>query len=118
MSPSLPTSGRAEQAIVHETLERAEVLHVFGEVDIFTAPELESAIAGSVRIGRLLIVNLLECRYIDSTVIALLMRAQKALGDRLRIVTAETGTVRRVLTLTEVDRVLRVTSTIHEALRP
>ncbi|HTJ25656.1 MAG TPA: STAS domain-containing protein [Candidatus Limnocylindria bacterium] len=117
MSNSLPSSDRTEHALVHESLDRAEVLHVFGEVDIFTAPDLESAIAASVRIGRLLVVNLLECRYIDSTVIALLMRAQKALGNRLRVVSAETGTVRRVLTLTEVDRVLRVTSTLADALR-
>jgi anti-anti-sigma factor len=117
MSNTLLSSARTEHALVHETLDRAEVLHVFGEVDIFSAPDLESAISGSVRIGRLLVLNLLECRYIDSTVIALLMRAQKALGDRLRVVTPETGTVRRVLTLTEVDRVLRVTPTLAEALR-
>jgi anti-anti-sigma factor len=114
---NLPSSTRAEHAVIHETLDRAEVLHVFGEVDIFTAPELESAIAGSVRIGRFLVVNLLECRYIDSTVIALLMRAQKALGDRLRIVTPKSGTVPRVLRLTEVDRVLRISNTLVDALR-
>jgi anti-anti-sigma factor len=116
-----PVQGRPQnqqqlRTLVHETLERAEVLHVFGEVDIFTAPELEAAIAGSVRIGRLLVINLLECRYIDSTVISMLVRAHKALGDYLCVVAAENGTVRRVLTSTEVERILRVSSTLAEAL--
>lgn len=104
------------QAVVHESLEPAEVLHVFGEIDIFSAPELEAAIARSVRIGRLLVVDFLECRYIDSTVVSILVRAHKALGERLRVIAPETGTVRRVLSLTAVDRVLRVDTDLIAAL--
>lgn len=104
------------QAVIHETLEPAEVLHVFGDVDIFSAPELESAIARAVRIGRILIVDLLECRYIDSTAVSVLVRAHRALGDRLRVVAPQTGTVRRVLTLTEIGRIIRVESDLVSAL--
>jgi anti-anti-sigma factor len=115
MSNAAPTTTRT-QAVVHESLEPAEVLHVFGEIDIFSAPELESAIAGSVRIGRLLIVDFLECRYIDSTVVSILVRAHKALGAHLRIIAPPTGTVRRVLTLTAVDRILRIDTDLSGAL--
>jgi anti-anti-sigma factor len=115
MSNAASASNRV-QAVVHESLEPAEVLHVFGEIDIFSAPALESAIASSVRIGRLLIVDFLECRYIDSTVVSILVRAHKALGPHLRIIAPPTGTVRRVLTLTAVDRILRVDTDLTGAL--
>lgn len=92
------------------------MLHVFGDLDIFNAPELESAIAGSVRIGKLMVVNLLECGYIDSTIISVLLRARKALGNRLCVIVAKDGSVMRVLRLTNVDKVLRIVTTMVDAV--
>lgn len=87
-------------AFVHEQLADADVVHVFGELSFATVPEFESTLVRSVRIGKTTVLDLTECSYIDAAAISVIVRGTRALGDRLRIVAAETGIVARVLTIT------------------
>ena len=112
----LPAYAPSGCAFIHESIDKAEIVHVFGEVDIATSPQLESILLTSVRIGKRIIVDLAECSYIDSTVISSLLRAQRALGDHLRIVVAEAGGVARVLSITGVTQVLRLAPSLKHAL--
>lgn len=112
----LPEFAPGGCAFIHESVEKAEIVHVFGEVDIATSPQLESILLTSVRIGKRIIVNLAECNYIDSTVISVLLRAQRALGEHLRLVVTKAGGVNRVLSITGVTQILRLSPSLAEAL--
>lgn len=53
-------------------------------------------------------VDFTECRYIDSTVLTVLIRASKTLEDALRIVIPRNSHIRRIFTITNLDRVLNI----------
>jgi anti-anti-sigma factor len=68
--------------VLHEEeLEGVRVIAVSGELDLSTAPRLEApmeaAIAGE---GSRLLIDLSGCEFIDSTGIALIVRAWQQLG--------------------------------------
>ena len=103
---------------MHETLEGAQIVHIFGEVDLSSARELESEVTKAAATGELVVIDLLACEYIDSTVISVLIRADKALGSRLRIAVREHSLVDRVLQLTALRDILPVFPSLSQALSP
>ncbi len=52
--------------VVHDIIGDAHVVHVFSEVDISTAPELEAEMSNVAEAGRV-IVELSDCRYMDTS---------------------------------------------------
>jgi anti-anti-sigma factor len=102
-------------AVIRETLPNAEVLHVFGDADIATASELENSING-IDSSLPLIVDLSECRFIDTTAISVLIRAFKRIGDLLRIIVAPQSHVERVLKITHLPAIMSVTTSLEESL--
>ncbi len=102
-------------AVIRETLPNAEILHVFGDADIATAPELETSI-NEIYSSLPLIVDLSECRFIDTTAISVLIRAFKRLGNLFRIVVTPQSHVDRVLTITHLSAIMSVTSSLEESL--
>jgi anti-anti-sigma factor len=101
--------------VIHDTLPNAEILHVFGDADIATAPELETSINGIVS-PLPLIVDLTECRFIDTTAISVLIRAYKRLGSLFRIVVTPQSHVERVLKITHLPAIISVTTSLKESL--
>jgi anti-sigma B factor antagonist len=89
------------------------VVSVSGELDLYSAPQLESELAGlHEKNVRGVIVDLTECEFIDSTALALLLKANKRLDAaeaRLSIVTDDPN-IRKIFEITGLDRVL----TIHQ----
>jgi len=83
-------------ALVSESRPDAEVLYVFGELDFAAVPEFESALSRSVSLGRVLIVDLTSCTYIEASALGVLVRARIALGELLRVEVADGGIVHRV----------------------
>lgn len=80
-----------------------------GEVDLATAPQLPAAVAQH-RDADLLVVDLTEVTFIDSTGVRMLLEADRhcaGRGSRL-IVVVGNGPVRRVLELCELDDRLAV----------
>lgn len=100
---------------IHETLPNAEVLHVFGDADIATAAEFETSI-NDIDSSLPLIVDLTECRFIDTTAIAVLIRAFKRLGNMFRIITTPQSHIERVLKITHMPSIMSVTATLEESL--
>ena len=89
-----------------------------GNLDIETAPSLESRLAeGAADQDRPLIVDLLECGFIDSVGLAALLQGAKPLqnGEANVAFVAPDGPVRKLLTLTAVDRTIPVFATVAEA---
>jgi anti-sigma B factor antagonist len=101
--------------VVRQSFPGIEVLHVFDEVDLATASELEAEINALPHAGRV-VLDFAECRYIDSTALSVLIRAHKALGDRLQLIVRDDGIVGRLLKITGLDNVFSVVPTLNQAL--
>lgn len=98
----------------------AYVVAVAGEVDIFTAPDLKRTIAQAIEDGaRLLVVDLTQTRFLDSTALGVLIGAVKRLrplDGRLAIVNTEPSTA-KTFQITGLDRIFTIVATRDEALK-
>ena len=106
-----PTGG----AFVHDVAEAVDVIHVYGDVDIANSAELEQTIRTSARPGHAIVLDFSECRYVDSSVITVLVRARKQFGPLLRLVISPTGAVRRVIEICGLDAVFPISETLEHA---
>lgn len=92
------------------------VVAVRGELDLGTAPELEGPLEEAIAANDPLLIDLSECEFIDSTGIAMIVRAWQRLakgdGDSDRVVICSANEqVRRVLEITG----LEVSIPVHES---
>jgi anti-anti-sigma factor len=88
----------------------ALVAAVAGEVDLGTVAGLEEALGDAVSSGRLVVVDLTECGFIDSSGLRALVRARSAAeqaGGSLALVIADPA-LRRVLEVAALDTVFDV----------
>lgn len=81
------------------------VVSVRGELDLGTAPKLEGPLAEAVGAEEPLLIDLSECEFIDSTGIAMIVRAWQRLGDgdapsERVVICSGHDQVRRVLDIT------------------
>jgi anti-anti-sigma factor len=92
------------------------VVAVRGELDLGTAPELEGPLEAAVGAEEPLLIDLSECEFIDSTGIAMIVRAWQRLSDgdaasdRV-VICSSNEQVRRVLEITGLD----VSIPVHES---
>jgi anti-anti-sigma factor len=92
-----------------ETHGAAAVLRVFGEVDIYNAARFDAEIAAAQVVApSAIVVDLRQCRYIDSSGIRVLARLGATLGNRLFIAVAKGSCVGRVFEITGLARYLQV----------
>jgi anti-anti-sigma factor len=82
------------------------ILHAFGEVDMCEAAEFSAAIDDAAADGYPVLVNLTECRYMDSSGLEVLARAKKRFGTQLRLLVAPNSQIARVLGITQLDHVI------------
>jgi anti-anti-sigma factor len=106
-------------AFIHnDTDPRAAIVHVFGEATFADARAFESMIVSVVRIGRLVVLDMRECSYMDCATIGVIVRAAKMLGDQLRLVFPHTSQGYRMLDLTGLVKVLHIFETMEASLAP
>lgn len=70
--------------------------------------------------ARLLVLDLSPLSYIDSAGVGAVVRCSKRAADRgavIRLVAAATGPVRKILTVTQLDRAFDVYGTVDDAVR-
>jgi anti-anti-sigma factor len=98
------------------------IVTIRGELDMGTAPELESRLQDltSARNGCVLI-NLSDCEFIDSTGVALIVQAwqridQAADGSGRLVLCCANSQVRRLLDITGVENSIAVHGSLDEAL--
>jgi anti-sigma B factor antagonist len=95
------------------------VIVVRGELDLSTAPELEEPLEQAVSTGDAsILIDLSACEFIDSTGIALIVRAWQRLdgnGNRVVICSAN-DQVRRVLEVTGLELSIPIHDNREEAL--
>lgn len=100
------------------------VISVRGELDLSTAPELEGPLEDAVSAGDAsVLIDLTECEFIDSTGIALIVRAWQRLDDSAEgdgsgrvVICSYNDQVRRVLEITGLELSIPIHSSRDEAL--
>jgi anti-anti-sigma factor len=100
------------------------VIAVRGELDLSTAPELEGPLQGAIAAADApVVVDLSECAFIDSTGIALIVRAWKELDGAANgaashrvVICGCSDQVRRVLEITGLEASIPIHDSCDEAL--
>jgi anti-anti-sigma factor len=112
-------AGVSAGVFIHDdTHPRASIVSVFGEATFADTDALESFVVSVVRIGRPVIIDLRECRYMDCATIGVIVRAAKNLRDQLRIVIPRRSQGYRMLELTGLTRVLHLFESVETATAP
>lgn len=97
----------------------ATVVHAVGELDLHTAPMLQTELEQAIAAGaNLLVADLSQVDFMDSTglsVIVATVAALRELQGELRVVSA-TDRISKVFTLTGVDQQVGMFSSVAEAL--
>jgi anti-sigma B factor antagonist len=101
-----------------------QLLEVHGELDLSTATQLEGPLEEAVASPRAaVLVDLTDCTFIDSTGIALIVRAWQRVdaaagngGEGGLVLCCQNEQVRRVLEVTGLEHSLRVFATRDEAV--
>jgi anti-anti-sigma factor len=100
-------------AVVVEDTAATAVVRVLGELDYSSSSQLETALEQTQSAGeRAVVVDFTNCRYIDSTVLTVLIRASKRNGDALRIVIPLRSHLRRIFAITNLDRMIHIDETL------
>lgn len=98
-----------------------QTISVRGELDLSTAPDLEGPLEQALENGEgSVIIDLTRCEFIDSTGIALIVRAwqrlQSGSNGRALVICSQNDQVRRVLEITGLELSIPVHTTRDEAL--
>jgi anti-anti-sigma factor len=99
-------------------------LEIRGELDLSTAAQLEEPLEGAIRdADAAVLIDLAGCEFIDSTGIALIVRAWQRIdagagngGEGGLVLCCQNEQVRRVLEVTGLEHSLRVFETRDEAV--
>ena len=116
-SPSAVPPILGDVTIQVEQLGRL-VVHVAGEVDMHSAPALRQALDGLDEENNDLVLDLTDLQFMDSSGVGVLVGAHKRSETAHRQVTivCPPGPVSRVLTITGLDKVFHIVSSLPEAL--
>lgn len=96
----------------------AIVISLGGELDLYNGEDVRSALLDAVaEEPELLVVDLAEVTFIDSTALGVLIEAQRRMGGSARFHLAGPGPeVRRALDVSGLDRCFSVHDTLADAL--
>jgi anti-anti-sigma factor len=99
-----------------ETLPAGTLVRVAGELDLATAPRLDDAIS-SVPPSSHLVIDLLECTFLDSSGVRTLASAGRATTEdgRVSLVAVDPG-ILRILEISGIDTMIEVHPSLEAAL--
>ncbi|MEA2285995.1 MAG: anti-sigma factor antagonist [Solirubrobacteraceae bacterium] len=109
-----------EFALTTESLdEQRHVVAVSGEIDLFTAPELKSALGEALESGHTrIVVDLSNTTFLDSTALGVLIGAVKRLRSRdgvLTIVNTDPN-IAKTFEITGLDQIFTIRGTRDQAV--
>jgi anti-sigma B factor antagonist len=112
------SSGRESAVTGIDRRDGAVVVALAGELDLYNAEEIRSALLDACASGpEILVVDLEEVRFIDSTALGVLIEARSRMSDRSGFRLAAPGLeARRALEVSGLDRHFHVHDTVAEAL--
>ena len=97
------------------------VVTVHGEIDIFTAPEFKERISAAIDAGRdLVVVDLADTTFIDSSSLGVLISAHRRLSGRdgRLVIACDVPSVLNTFKITGLDGVLEIVPARDDALAP
>ncbi len=108
-------------SVTRECKDRAEVVRVSGEVDLYTVPDFDGALKEAVEKGdSTVIVDLSQISYLDSSGLSSLISAYRRLsaggGTMFVVASAVNPSVRRALEITRLDALVNVCDSFEYAL--
>jgi anti-anti-sigma factor len=113
------TSGREDAVTGVEKRDGATVVSLAGELDLYNAEDVRAALLeSSTEKPSVLVIDLAEVTFIDSTALGVLVEARSHFDDpnRLRLA-APAAETRRALEVSGLDRHFSVHDTVDDALR-
>jgi anti-sigma B factor antagonist len=110
-----------EFALTTDSLDdERHVVAVSGEIDLFTAPELKSALGEALESGHTrIVVDLTNTTFLDSTALGVLIGAVKRLRSRdgaLALVNVDEN-IAKTFEITGLDQIFTILGTREEAAR-
>jgi anti-sigma B factor antagonist len=100
--------------LTRSTHDRSEVVSLAGELDMAHAPLVAETLDALADTSRPVIVDLSELTFIDSSGIHAILRPRPQEG--VIVLVCPPGNIQRVLSVTKVDRVLKVYESLDAAL--
>lgn len=95
----------------------ALVVVLGGELDLYNADEVRNVLAEAIDGGTsLIVVDLAEVEFVDSTALGVLLEARSRLGADGLVLAAPRLEIRRALEVSGLDRHLAVHASVDEAL--
>jgi anti-anti-sigma factor len=103
---------------VEESIDdHTQLVMVHGDVDLKTAREFREALDDAAQDGKpRLIVDMLEVPFMDSSGLAALMGAHKALRAHTQLVVVCPDNLRRLFEVTRLDALVSIVDSLPEAL--
>jgi len=106
-----------QQSLINlNVVDGARVVDVLGEVDIASADALEERLNKAADGAALLVVSLVNCPYIDSSGLRVLVRLSNDLGEGFAVVVPPGTQTRRIFDITGLAHQMDVFDSVEEAL--
>jgi anti-sigma B factor antagonist len=100
-----------------ETLDGGVVLHLAGELDLYNAEEIRSALTAAIAGSpQRIVIDMEAVEFVDSTALGVLIEARSKLGRDGLALAAPRIETRRTLQVSGLDRHLPVHDTVADAL--
>lgn len=94
----------------------AYLVHIYGDVDTIAAKTLRTALSHASELGMGRVIALLDnCKYFDSSGLAVLIAMRKTLGARLKVVVPHDNPLRHIFDITGLVSGLQIVASIDEA---
>jgi anti-sigma B factor antagonist len=101
-----------------DRLDGIAVVHVGGDLDVYTVPRLKEALEGAADSGENLILDLSQVHFIDSTALSVLVTAyqqSQCAGGSFRLVVDDPYLL-KILCITGFDGLFPIYSQVNEAV--
>jgi anti-sigma B factor antagonist len=100
-----------------ETRDGAIVMRLAGELDLYNAEDVRTALAQAIdSTPRRIVVDMAAVEFVDSTALGVLIEARSRLGQDALLLAAPQLETRRTLQISGLDRHLAVHDSVDEAL--
>lgn len=111
-------SVQVELSVTQQSVRGLPVLGVRGEVDVYSAPSLKSRISQMLPESPVIVVDLSEVAFLDSTGLGALVAARTSAieaGGKLPLV-CDRERILKLFTITGLDQVFQIFPTVDEAV--
>jgi anti-sigma B factor antagonist len=96
--------------------DETQVVSIVGELDLYTAPQFEQALALNGSEPSRVVVDLSECTFIDSTGLGILLKADRHIGRDALLIVAAGPEVLRAFEVSGLDRRFALPASLEAAV--